>query len=62
MTIRTTFKNTLPSYRPRVGYCGWICSACGSKADRDRFIPAAFVCQRPVCDNQYAEWVDEVQS
>ena len=48
-------------YIPRIGYRGWIC-VCGARAQRDPRIPGVFVCERPSCDKQAAEWIDEVQS
>ena len=60
MTTKQQFSPAL-GFLPRVGYRGWICT-CGARAQRDRFIPGAFTCERPNCNAQRAEWVDEVQS
>jgi hypothetical protein len=48
------------AYLPKVGYQGWLCTVCFAKAERDRHLPC-FVCLRPNCESQQAEWVDEVQ-
>jgi hypothetical protein len=48
-------------YLPRIGYRGWVCT-CGARAQRDLRIPNTFVCERPSCESQHAEWIDEVQS
>ena len=47
-------------YLPRNGYRGWICS-CGARAQRDLRLPGCYTCERPTCESQHAEWVDEVQ-
>lgn len=64
MTKRTTSKpaaSTALGYLPRNGYAGWVCT-CGARAQRDRYIPGCFICERPGCKSQRADWVDEVQS
>jgi hypothetical protein len=47
-----------PTYIPRLGYRGWVCKRCFAIAERDRHIPGAFMCYRPTCDSQYAEYTE----
>ena len=52
--------STALGFLPRDGYKGWIC-LCGARAQRDRYIPGVFVCERPSCNEQRADWTDEYQ-
>ena len=59
ITIKPATSSAL-GFLPRIGYQGWICT-CGAMAQRDRQLPGCFICERPTCESQRAEWIDEVQ-